>query len=374
MSEIVAYAIPIFTLLLCAEFAWGWHVRRNNYRLGDTLSSLSQGLLSQLVGLCTQFLTIGIYTLVQSRIALVHADAFWGSWAGIVLATIAYDFLDYWLHRAGHRSALFWAAHVVHHQSQHFNYSTALRQESFYPVLGFPFFLPMALCGVPPETFAIAGLVVLFYQFWIHTEHVGRLGWLDRVFSTPSNHRVHHAVNDGYVDRNYGAILIIWDRMFGTFAEERSPCVYGTRTPLESWDPLWTVAQVFTGILRDAWRTRRWIDKAGIWLRPPEWRPADLAARQPVAAFDLAAVRRYDPPVSRPAAVAAVLQFVAMALGAIALLWFADDLALGRVALCSAAIAAGLWVSGALLQGRIGPRAALLADAVLVASAAWALR
>jgi len=238
MSEIVAYAIPIFTLLLCAEFAWGWHVRRNNYRLGDTLSSLSQGLLSQLVGLCTQFLTIGIYTLVQSRIALVHADAFWGSWAGIVLATIAYDFLDYWLHRAGHRSALFWAAHVVHHQSDRFNLSTALRQPSTGVFLGWIFYLPMAVAGVPPVVFVGVGLIDLLYQFWIHTELVGRLGWFDRVFASPSNHRVHHGINDRYLDRNYGGILILWDRLFGTFEPEVETPVFGVRGGLATFDPI----------------------------------------------------------------------------------------------------------------------------------------
>jgi alkylglycerol monooxygenase len=154
------------------------------------------------------------------------------------VAVLLFDFCDYWLHRAGHESAVFWAAHSVHHQSQQFNFSTALRQESMVAFLGWAFYLPMAVVGVPPEQFGIAGLIVLVYQFWIHTEHIGKLGWFDRVFSSPSNHRVHHAVNDGYVDRNYGGMLVVWDRMFGTFAEENERCVYGTRKALASFDPV----------------------------------------------------------------------------------------------------------------------------------------
>jgi hypothetical protein len=142
--------------------------------------------------------------------------------------------LYYWHHRAGHRVALFWAAHVVHHQSEDYNLSTALRQTSSGWLAGWLFYLPMALAGFPPLVFGVVALIDLLYQFWVHTEQVGRLGWFDRWFCAPSNHRVHHAVNEAYLDRNYGGVFIVWDRLFGTYAEEdqRASCVYGTRAPL----------------------------------------------------------------------------------------------------------------------------------------------
>jgi hypothetical protein len=164
-------------------------------------------------------------------------------------------------------------------------------------LLGWIFYLPMAILGVEPEQFGIAGLVVLIYQFWIHTEHVGKLGWFDRVFSSPSNHRVHHAVNDQYLDKNYGGMLVIWDRMFGTFAEEKEPVVYGTRTPLNSWDPLWSIFSGYQQLLQNAAQMPRWQDKLKMFIKPPGWRPAGMAAPAP---FDLdAARRRYRPSCRR---------------------------------------------------------------------------
>jgi alkylglycerol monooxygenase len=160
----------------------------------------------------------------------------------VLLALVLYDFCYYWLHRAGHEVALFWAAHVVHHQSQHYNLSTALRQTSSGLLFGWIFYLPMAVAGrAADHLWHRAALIDLLYQFWVHTEQVGKLGWFDRVFCSPSNHRVHHAVNDRYIDRNYGGILMLWDRLFGSFQEEKDnePCVYGTRGALNSWDPLW---------------------------------------------------------------------------------------------------------------------------------------
>ena len=168
-------------------------------------------------------------------------DAWW-AWA---LAIVFYDFCYYWNHRLGHESAMFWASHVVHHQSQRYNLSTALRQSSSGVLLGWVFYVPMAIAGVPPEMFAVAAVVDLLYQYWIHTELIGKLGWFDRWFASPSNHRVHHAVNDRYIDRNYGGIFMLWDRLFGTFVEESETCTYGTRAPLNSWDPLWANLEVY---------------------------------------------------------------------------------------------------------------------------------
>ena len=217
-----------------------------------------------------------------------------------------------------------------------------------------PFFLPMALAGVPPALFAVAGIVVLFYQFWIHTEHVGKLGWLDRWVSTPSNHRVHHATNARYLDRNYGAILVVWDRLFGSFEPESEPCVYGTTVPLAGWNPLQAVSVNYIELGRRFVRVRGWRDKLGVVLRAPGWRAASEGPAPPAAALPV------DDPVDRGRAALACVLFLSSTACTGGLLWRAD--ALGRAALAGAAAAlvAGLWAIGALLDRRLSPPVASL--------------
>ena len=272
MGKTIALATPVFFALIALEFAIGRARGRSNYRLNDALNSLSLGVMSQVIGLFTKLLAFGIYAVVYAAFSIwqLPADQWW-TWA---LAIVAYDFCYYWNHRLGHESAIFWASHVVHHQSQEYNLSTALRQTSSGALLGWIFYLPMAIVGFPPQVFIVAAIVDLLYQYWIHTEQVGKLGWFDRWFASPSNHRVHHAVNDRYLDRNYGGIFMVWDRMFGTFVEEGEKCVYGTRAPLESWDPLWANLEVYADLARKSWRTPRWRDKFAVWFMPPGWQPA----------------------------------------------------------------------------------------------------
>jgi sterol desaturase/sphingolipid hydroxylase (fatty acid hydroxylase superfamily) len=234
----------------------------------DALASIGLGVMSQVTG------------LFGRPAAHRHLHAWplstW-RWRGCrptlwvwVFALVFYDFCYYWLHRAGHRVAVLWAAHVVHHQSEDYNLSTALRQTSSGFLLGWIFYLPMAVAGVPPLVFGVVALIDLLYQYWVHTQQIGRLGWFDRWFCSPSNHRVHHAVNERYLDKNYGGILIVWDRLFGTFIEEDAaePCVYGTRAPLRSFNPLWANLQVYRDLAQDSWRARAWGDKLRVWLKP----------------------------------------------------------------------------------------------------------
>jgi alkylglycerol monooxygenase len=363
MDGLILYALPVFGVLMAVEFAWGLARGRNTYGLADTLASLSQGLLSQVVAACTQLIQIGLYTLAFPWLTLTPHAALWQGAGGLALAVLLYDFCDYWLHRVSHESALFWAAHVVHHQSRRLNLSTALRQESAYALSGWPFFLPMALVGVPPAQFALAGIVVLFYQFWIHTEHVGSLGPLDRWLSTPSNHRVHHATNARYLDRNYGAILVVWDRLFGTFEPESEPCVYGTLAPLAGWDPLHAVSVNYVELWRRVRRVRGWRDRLGVLWRPPAWR---AAAEAPAAA----AAPPVERPVARAQAGVAIALFLLSATCTGGLLWRADTLGRAALAGVAAGLVAGLWVVGATLDRRLAPWAAGL---VGVACAAMTL-
>ena len=308
----IVYAIPVFFALMALEWAVAHARGQRVYRLGDTISSVGLGAISQVSGLYTRVLYFGVYTLAYQSLALLELPV--SAWWVWVLGLLLYDFLYYWHHRLGHEVALFWAAHVVHHQSEDFNLGTALRQSSSTFLVGWVFYLPMAILGFPPLVFAVVALIDLLYQYWIHTEQIGRLGWFDRVFASPSNHRVHHGVNERYLDKNYGGILILWDRLFGTFEEERDddPVVYGTRKPLRSHDPLWANLEVYAALARDSWRTRRWGDKLRVWGKPPGWQPPDLAAAEPHPLFDLSAARKYDPPLTSAAAVYAGLLFAAL--------------------------------------------------------------
>ncbi|MDO9436259.1 lysoplasmalogenase family protein [Hydrogenophaga sp.] len=372
-SQIIVLATPVFFALIAVEVAIGLKRRRNTYRLDDAISSIGLGMLSQISAVFTRLLRVGIYTAVYAAVAIWPDHPFWTTWAGWVTALVFYDFCYYWLHRAGHESAVFWAAHVVHHQSEDYNLSTALRQTSSGALLGWVFYLPMAVAGVPPLVFGVVALIDLLYQFWVHTEHVGKLGWFDRWFCSPSNHRVHHAVNDRYVDRNYGGILIVWDRLFGSFIEEDEKCVYGTRKPLRSWDPLWANGEVYWGLLKDAWHTRRWRDKLGVWFKPPGWRPADVAERFPSTAFDIGLVQRYAPPMSRGVRWFAGLQFALLLAGVASFLWMADGWPLARSAVAFLVLLVSLWAICAAMQGRIGMGEALLIEGGALSMACAAL-
>lgn len=374
-SQIIVLATPVFLLLIALEFALGWARGRNTYRLADAVSSISLGMLSQTSAVFTALLRIGLYTLIVEHAALWRNDAFWTSPVGWLLALLFYDFCYYWNHRLGHEVGMLWAAHAVHHQSQDYNLSTALRQPSSYALLSWLFYVPMALAGVPPLMFVVVGLIDLLYQFWVHTEQVQRLGWFDRWFCSPSNHRVHHAVNDRYLDKNYGGILIVWDRLFGTFEDEdpRERCVYGTRGLLDSWDPLWANAQVYAGLAHDSWHARRFADKLRVWLKPPGWRPADVAQRFPKPAFDIAQMRLFNPPMGGTLQAFAAVQFALLIAGVSAFLWQADSAPLATNAIWFAVLLACQWALGAAMQGRIGLLAALTIESAALATATSAL-
>ncbi|MBD8882282.1 MULTISPECIES: sterol desaturase family protein [Rhodanobacter] len=348
---IITWATPVFFLLIGIELAVARLRGRDAYASNDAINSIGLGAISQLVAVFTKLLTIGIYAWFANRFALFHlpADSVL-VWVG---ALLAYDFCYYWLHRLGHEVNILWAAHVVHHQSERYNLSTALRQTGSGPLLGWIFYLPLAILGVPVQVFVVVALIDLLYQFWVHTEQIGQLGWFDRVFCSPSNHRAHHAVNDRYLDKNYGGILILWDRLFGTFVEEDAadPPAYGTRSPLRSWNPLWANAEVYWRSMQDAWHARRWRDKLLVWIKPPGWRPNDVAMRFPKPDFAMP-VERYDPPMGVALKSYVLLQF-ALLLGMVTqFLGITEHADLATLLLYAAWLVAGLCVLGALMEGR----------------------
>ncbi|MEP6899355.1 MAG: sterol desaturase family protein [Rhodanobacter sp.] len=348
---IITWATPVFFLLIGIELLVAKRRGRHAYGSSDAVNSIGLGVISQIVGVFSKLLTFGIYAWCVQHLALfaLPADNLL-VWAA---ALLLYDFCYYWLHRCGHRVNILWAAHVVHHQSEHYNLSTALRQTGSGVLLAWLFYLPLALLGVPLQVFVIVALVDLLYQFWVHTEQIGRLGWFDRVFCSPSNHRAHHAVNDRYLDRNYGGILIVWDRLFGTFVEEddRDPPVYGTRSPLHSWNPLWANVEVYWSTARDAWHARHWRDKLLLWFKPPGWRPVDVAERFPKPAFVIS-TDRFAPPLSKAMTIYTLVQFALLLGMATQFLGMAGKAALPVLLAYAIYLVLSLWVLGGLLERR----------------------
>lgn len=367
----ILYAVPFFFALIALELLVDRWRGVSNYRLADAINSLSAGVLSTTAGLLTRAVGLLIYTLAWQQLALfeLSAEPLW-VW---LLAFVFYDFCYYWNHRLGHERNVLWAAHSVHHQSEEYNLSTALRQTSTGFIFGWIFYLPMALAGVPPLVFLTVAALNLLYQFWVHTRHIPKLGWFEWLFVSPSNHRVHHAQNAVYMDRNYGGVFIVWDRLFGTFQEEldAQPVIFGVTTPLASWNPLWANAQFYVALWRDARRAESWWDRLRIWFMPTGWRPADVAARYPQAKPDLSQFVKFEVPLSRGQQAYAAAQFSLYVLAGTGLLALADELSTTALLLGLAWMAGGLYVIGAWLENRLMARRLELLRLALNLPAVW---
>ncbi|HKJ25408.1 MAG TPA: sterol desaturase family protein [Myxococcota bacterium] len=281
MPELVHLAIPAFlTLLVVEAVVSAVHAQREaregsapsavGYAPRDTAASLAMGIGNVVVNLATKGLVFGVLQGIYT-----HRIFELGSGPLVLAAAIlAEDFVYYWNHRAGHEVRFFWAAHVTHHSSQHYNLSTALRQTW----TGWPqrvlFYWPLPLLGLDPMLLLTASSVSLIYQFWIHTEYLDRLPrWLEWVLNTPSHHRVHHGTDVEYLDRNHAGILIVWDRLFGTFEPERQRPTYGLTKNLESHNPITIAFHEWAAMARDVWHARSWRERVGYVLGPPGWSP-----------------------------------------------------------------------------------------------------
>jgi len=274
-SVIITFAIPAFFVLIIIEYFYGLYVGKNTYRLNDTVTSIAIGMISRFPVMLNLGVQSVIFVYISSYLNLellsVKNPFTW------IIAFLLYDLSYYWMHRMHHEIKILWATHSVHHHGEDFNLSTALRQTSTGWLWKWIFYMPMIMLGVPGEVFVTVAGVNLVYQFWVHTKHIGHLGVLEKIFITPMNHGIHHAKNKEYIDANYGGVFIIWDRMFGTYIPERSDIkpVYGTATPLSSWNPIWANFQVFSIMVKDTIKTKSWKDKVKVWFAKTYWRPAD---------------------------------------------------------------------------------------------------
>jgi len=278
----IIYAVPVFLISIAVEAVLGWRSGRKIYEVADAVTSLQMGILSQVGGLFTKIFVLGLYSFIFVHLSWWHWSL--NNMSLWLIALILYDLCYYWNHRINHEVGIFWASHVVHHSSEYYNLTTALRQSSTGAFLGWIFYLPMAVIGVPPAMFVGVALIDLLYQYWVHTELIGKLGWFDRVFVSPSNHRVHHGQNDYCIDKNYGGILIVWDRLFGSFAEERDneEICFGVRKPLHSYNPVWGNLHYYVDLAMASRRARGIRAKISAWFAPPGgWRHGPIDHFEP---------------------------------------------------------------------------------------------
>ena len=274
-SMIITLAIPVFFLLIIIEYFYGRYVGKNTYRLNDTVTSITVGMISRFPTMLNLGVQSVIFVYISSYLNMellsVKNPFTW------IIAFLLYDLSYYWMHRMHHEIKILWATHSVHHHGEDYNLATALRQTSTGWLWKWIFYMPMIILGVPGEVFITVAGVNLVYQFWVHTEHIGHLGFLEKIFITPMNHRIHHAKNKEYIDANYGGVFIIWDRMFGTYIAEKPDIkpVYGTATPLSSWNPIWANFQIYSIMIKDTIKTKSWKDKIKVWFSKTYWRPED---------------------------------------------------------------------------------------------------
>ena len=311
-AAVLLWAIPAFFVLVLIEISYGHFTKKQTYTFMDTLSSLSSGMTNVIKDALGLAVILISYPFVLKYLAIFQLES---SVFVYITAFICIDFASSWVHRLNHKVNIFWNQHVIHHSSEEFNLACALRQ-SISNLIGFGavFLIPAALLGVPAKVIMSLAPLHLFAQFWYHTQHIGKLGFLEYILVTPSQHRVHHAINPIYIDKNMAAIFSVWDRLFGTFQEEldSEPPVYGTLKPSKSWNPIWINFQHLWQITQDAWYAKNWIDKLKIWFMPTGWRPKDVEDRFPITPRPIDSEDKYNPFYNNQWKAIALIHFVSL--------------------------------------------------------------
>jgi len=285
-GKILLIAMPLFLLLVLIEKLYGYWVKKDAFKTMDMLSSLSSGYTNVVKDVLGLSVTVLSYSWMVEHWTIYPIQS--TIWAYII-AFIALDFMGYWVHRMAHGINFFWNKHAIHHSSEEFNLACALRQSiSSFVSLFTLFLLPAALLGIDAKVIATVAPLHLFAQFWYHTVYIGRMGILEKIIVTPSHHRVHHAINPEYLDKNHGQIFIFWDKWFGTFQEElpHVPPVFGITRPASTWNPIKINFQHLYVLIKDAFLTQNLKDKFRIWFMPTGWRPEDVEAKYPLSKID----------------------------------------------------------------------------------------
>jgi sterol desaturase/sphingolipid hydroxylase (fatty acid hydroxylase superfamily) len=308
--DYITYAVPFFLLALLIELVYGIVINKNTYRLNDAISNLFMGTLRT----SNKLIIIGaagyVFYLAETHFALWRMDV--TSPFTWIFSFIIYDFFYYWFHRISHERQIFWASHVAHHQSEDYNLSTALRQTGTGAFVSWVFYIPMFLIGIPSYVFISVASLNLIYQFWVHSEHIPKLGWFENYFVTASNHRVHHAQNEQYIDKNYGGVFIIWDRMFGThkIEDENEACIYGIRGTLNTFNPIWANLHIYVKIIKEMWLSHDWQDKLYAPFARTGWIPQSFPEKIEKENFDASTFKKFDPVIGKRQKIYAMFQYL----------------------------------------------------------------
>ena len=352
MKSPILLAIPAFFLLIGLEALYAYFKGKKVYRLNDTVSNLSLGIGNQLIGALAKGLLVVVFMYVYEHYSFFKLPVAWWSFA---LCLVLFDFLFYWAHRLSHESNFFWGAHVVHHQSEEYNLSVALRQPWFHDFISFFIFLPIPLLGFNPKTFIIAAGVQTLYQFWIHTRVIYKMPALMEFFmNTPSHHRVHHAVNPKYIDKNHGGVFIIWDRLFGTYKEEEAPdeITYGITTQFKSWNPIWANVHYY----KEMWEKGRQMtsmgDKFKMIFAKPGWLPEYLGGFQSPPEVDTNSYSKYDGDTTPLFRAYGAVQFVITLAGTVMFLDHYSTISVFYRTLFAAVILLSILIIGAIFEQR----------------------
>lgn len=318
----IVLSIPIFFILIGIELVVERITNKDLYRLPDAIANLSCGITSQLSGLFLKILAVGVYQILFENFAFFTLERTWIYWLALVLLV---DLAYYWAHRMSHEVNLFWGGHVVHHQSEDYNLSVALRQSSLQVVWTFAFNLPLAFMGFKTGDFVLISALNTLYQFWIHTEAIKKLPrWIEFIFNTPSHHRVHHGRNPKYIDKNHAGSLIIWDRMFGTFQEEEEHPTYGITKPINSWNAVFANFSHYIEMGKDLKRITKWSDKIRYIFSKPGWLPKELGGQRSIPEVEERTYQKYDTPSPTPLNLYVLFQYV-LCLGGTALFLFQQE-------------------------------------------------
>jgi sterol desaturase/sphingolipid hydroxylase (fatty acid hydroxylase superfamily) len=288
----IVLAIPVFFLLIGVEILIDKLQKSGLYRMNDAIANLNAGITEQVTGAFLKLFVVGVYVVCYERMRIFTIPQNVATW---VILFIGVDFFYYWFHRYAHEINVLWGGHVVHHQSEEYNLSVALRQGAFQKFGSFAFYLPLAWMGFNPVMFIVVSQFQTLYQFWIHTKTIQQLPRLiELIFNTPSHHRVHHGRNPKYIDRNHGGTLIIWDRMFGTFQKEEEEVVYGITKPLNTWNPLRAQFDFWKNMFIDLSKTKSFVNKCKLLIKPPGWYPQELGGPQKVQEVTASTAQKYD--------------------------------------------------------------------------------
>jgi len=308
---VLLFAIPFFLILILTEYFYQWKMGEKFSPSMDSISSLSSGLTNAIKDILGLSVSIISYGYMVRHLSLFHIES---SIFSFIITFLVLDFQGYWTHRFQHRINILWNNHIIHHSSEEFNLACALRQSisSFVNLFTF-FLLPCALLGVETKVIATVAPLHLFAQFWYHTRYIKKMGWLENIIVTPAHHRVHHAINPVYMDKNFSQIFIFWDKWFGTFQEELAsePPVYGVSRPVRTWNPIKINFQHLLLLVNDAFRTKNIADKLTIWFRPTGWRPADVTEKYPLEKIvDVNDYKKFNPPADTRLITWSWIQFV----------------------------------------------------------------